>query len=117
MRRATTRCGQRVARQRPNRSNPVAAGTLLALGNSEGGSAPLPNLPPGTGCAGRAGARSGTSTGRGMFSRRGVYSVLLLGLGWALLQAGCASAPPAPQPISPEAASARALLERRWEEF
>src|SRR6266536_2530074 len=28
------------------------------LGNSEGGSAPLPNLPPRTGCAGKAGART-----------------------------------------------------------
>src|SRR2546425_5327192 len=31
--------------------------------SSEGGFAPLPNLPPGTGCAGEAGARSGTPTG------------------------------------------------------
>jgi len=58
----------------------------VGLGNSEGGSAPLPNLPPGrsasrrtatgwapcvrgdqsTGCAGGAGARSGTSTERGV---------------------------------------------------
>ncbi len=35
--------------------------------SSEGGFAPLPNLPPGTGCAGEAGARSGTPTGRGIF--------------------------------------------------
>ena len=42
---------------------------------------------------------------------------LALGLGWALFLAGCASAPPARQPISPEALAARALLERRWDEF
>ncbi|PYO38018.1 MAG: hypothetical protein DMD86_01340 [Candidatus Rokuibacteriota bacterium] len=59
-----------MARRRPNRSNPVAAGALLALG-----------------------------------------------LGWALIQAGCASTPPAPQPVSPDAAAAHALLERRWEGF
>src|SRR6266536_1685090 len=70
MRRATTSCGPRVARRRPNRSNPVAAGTLLALG-----------------------------------------------LGWALIQAGCASAPPAPQPVSADASAARDLLERGWEGF
>src|SRR6266498_1861258 len=70
MRRATTSCGPRVARRRPNRSNPVAAGTLLALG-----------------------------------------------LGWALIQSGCASAPPAPQPVSPDASAARDLLERGWEGF
>jgi len=59
-----------VARRRPNRSNPVAAGTLLALG-----------------------------------------------LGWALIQSGCASAPPAPQPVSADASAARDLLERGWEGF
>src|SRR5439155_17103321 len=36
------------------------------LGHSEGGSAPLPNLPPETGCAGGAGARSETPIGRGI---------------------------------------------------
>ena len=50
-------------------------------------------------------------------SKRVAAGALALGLGWALVQAGCASAPPAPQPISPDAASAHALLERRWEEF
>src|SRR5207247_2512100 len=43
-------------------------GSPSGLGNSEGGFAPLPNLPPGTGCAGGAGARTGTSTG-GAISR------------------------------------------------
>src|SRR5262249_5018522 len=32
----------------------------IALGHSEGGLAPLPNLPPGFGCAGKARARIGT---------------------------------------------------------
>jgi outer membrane lipoprotein-sorting protein len=42
--------------------------------------------------------------------------VLALGVGLALAIGGCATVPPR-QPISPEAAAARALLERRWEEF
>jgi len=46
-------------------------------------------------------------------SRRVAGGALALGLGWALTLAGCASAPPARQPISPEAEAAHALLERR----
>src|SRR5262249_30071028 len=38
---------------------------VAPLGSSEGGSAPLPNPPPGPDCAGEAGARSGTSFTRG----------------------------------------------------
>src|SRR6266545_5396607 len=57
-----------------------AFGATRLLGNSEGGSAPLPNLPPETGCAGRAGARSGTSTGRGISrAHLAFYSGGLLG--------------------------------------
>src|SRR5262249_45325331 len=37
---------------------------------SEGGSAPLPNLPPGQDCAGKAGARTGSVTLRKVFSSR-----------------------------------------------
>ncbi|PWU20511.1 MAG: hypothetical protein C5B48_12490, partial [Candidatus Rokuibacteriota bacterium] len=40
-----------------------------------------------------------------------------VGLGLALVLAGCASVPPAPRPASPEALAARATLEQRWEEF
>ncbi len=50
-------------------------------------------------------------------SRGPTWGALALSLGWALVFSGCASAPPAPQPISSEAEAARALLERRWEEF
>src|SRR5206468_8779103 len=54
-------------------------GATRLLGNSEGGSAPLPDLPPETGCAGRAGARSGTSTGRGISrAHQAFYSNRLL---------------------------------------
>jgi outer membrane lipoprotein-sorting protein len=35
----------------------------------------------------------------------------------ALVLGGCASMPPAPEPLSPEASSARTLLEQRWKEF
>ena len=41
---------------------------------------------------------------------------LALGVGLALALGGCASIPER-QPISPEAGAARALLERRWDEF
>src|SRR5207249_8448335 len=44
----------------------IAGRAHRPLGHSEGGSAPLPNLPPETGCAGGAGARSGTPIGRGI---------------------------------------------------
>lgn len=56
---------------------------------------------------------------RRRLSRSNLFAprALALGLGWALFLAGCASAPPARQPISPEALAARDLLERRWEEF
>src|SRR6266542_7158618 len=50
--------------------------------SSEGGFAPLPNLPPGTGCAGEAGARSRTPIGCGI--SRGhvtIYSDRLLAAG------------------------------------
>jgi outer membrane lipoprotein-sorting protein len=40
-----------------------------------------------------------------------------LGLGSALVLAGCASVPPARPPVAPEALAARATLEQRWEEF
>jgi hypothetical protein len=49
-------------------------------------------------------------------SKRVRAGALALGVGVALAVGGCASAPPR-QPISPEAGAARALLERRWEEF
>src|SRR5881275_1501867 len=44
------------------------------LEHSEGGSAPLPNLPPGTGCAGKAGARSGTPNRPRLIVDQGAYS-------------------------------------------
>lgn len=50
-------------------------------------------------------------------SKLAPWRALARGLGLALLVAGCASVPPAPPPISPDAQNARALLERRWEEF
>jgi outer membrane lipoprotein-sorting protein len=46
-------------------------------------------------------------------SKRVAGGALALGLVFTLTLAGCASAPPARQPISPEAEAARALLERR----
>ena len=49
-------------------------------------------------------------------SRRGPARALALGVSFALAVGGCASVPP-PRPISPEAGAARALLQRRWEEF
>src|SRR6266536_2150604 len=42
--------------------------------SSEGGFTPLPNLPPGTGCAGEAGARSGTPTGCGISRGRVAFT-------------------------------------------
>ena len=46
-------------------------------------------------------------------SSLGVWAALLIGL----TLAGCATAPPARQPISPEADAARALLGERWRAF
>jgi outer membrane lipoprotein-sorting protein len=42
---------------------------------------------------------------------------LALSLGAVLALASCASVPPAPVAVRPEAQAARELLERRWEEF
>src|SRR5262249_4953241 len=50
--------GPRVRSAVPRAAEPIS--------NSEGGSAPLPVLPPKTSCAGEAGARNGTGLGGGL---------------------------------------------------
>src|SRR5207247_1016629 len=77
---------------------------LLEVGddrNSEGGSAPLPNLPPGIDCAGKAGARTTTSSHQ-VFVRHASSSFApRSGRRWQL--GGGRRPPPHPPPRDPVA--------------